>query len=120
MLQKISKIEKILDIQYLLSLVVRSLYASIPNSESIKAVKTFLENFPTRKVATKVFITFLPLILTLNGFAFNCKNYFQIKGCSMGTLCAQANANLFKDHFKRKYIYPVLEGLSLSYLLKIL
>ena len=34
----------------------------------------------------------------------------------MGTVCAPAHANILIDHFERKYIYPFLEGLSLSYL----
>ena len=34
----------------------------------------------------------------------------------MGTICAPAYANIFMDHFERKYIYPFLEGLLLSYL----
>ena len=82
----------------------------------MKAVKTSLENFPRRTVATKVITTFLSLILTLNKFVFNCKNYFQIKGCAMGIFFAPAYANIFMDHFERKYIYPFLEGFSLSYL----
>ena len=35
----------------------------------------------------------------------------------MGTICAPAYANIFMDHFERKYIYPFLEGLLLSYLI---
>ena len=92
------------------------MYVSIPNSEGMKAVKTSLENFPRRTGATKVITTFLSLILTLNNFVFNCKNYLQIKGSGMGTICAPAYTNIFMDHFERKYIYPFLEGFSLSYL----
>ena len=95
---------------------VRSLHTSISNSEGMKAVKTSLENFLRRIVATKVISTFLSLILTLNNFVFNCKNYLQTKGCATETICAPAYANIFKDHFERKYIYPFLEGISLSYL----
>ena len=105
-LRKINKIEKIPENSYLVSLYVRSLYTSIPNSGSIKVVKTSLENFPRRTVATKVITTFLSLILTLNNFVFNCKNYLQIKGCAMGTICAPAYANIFTGHFERKYVYP--------------
>ena len=85
-LRKMKKIEKIPDNSYLIFLGVRSLYTTIPNSEVVKAVKTSLENFPRRTVATKVITTFLPLIFTLNNFAFNCKNYLQMKGCAMGTI----------------------------------
>ena len=34
----------------------------------------------------------------------------------METICTPAYANIFMDHFERKYIYSFLEGLSLSYL----
>ena len=33
-----------------------------------------------------------------------------------GTICAQSYANIFTDHFKRKYIYPLIEGKSSTYL----
>ena len=91
------------------------MYRSIANSEGIKAVKTSFENFPRRTVATKVITTFLSLILALINFVFNCKNYLQIKGCAVGTSYSPAYANIFMDHFVRKYIYPCLEGLSPSY-----
>ena len=92
------------------------MYTSIPNSEGIKAVKTSLENFPTRTVATKVITTFVSLILTSNTFVFDCKNYLQVKDCAMWTICATVYAKIFIDHFERKYIYPFLKELSLSYL----
>ena len=112
--RKINKIEEIPDNSYLVSMDLRSLYTSILNSEVIKVVKTSLDNFPRRIVATKVITTFLSLILTLNNFVFNCKNYLQIKGCTMGTVCAPRYANTLMNHFERKYIYSFLEGLSLS------
>ena len=52
----------------------------------------------------------------LNKFVLNCKNYLQIRSCALGTIYAPAYANIFTDHFERKCIYPLLEGLSLSYL----
>ena len=39
-----------------------------------------------------------------------------MKGCAIGTICAPAYANIFMNHFQRKYIYSFLEGFSLSYL----
>ena len=108
-LQNINKIEKIPDNSYLVSLDVKSLYTSIPNFKRIKAAKTSLENFPRRTVATKVFTTFLLLILLLNNFKFNCKNYLQIKGCAIRTICAPANANIFMNHFEKKNICPFLD-----------
>ena len=80
---------------------MRSLYTSIPHSKGIKAVKTSLENSPRRTVATKAMATFLSLILTLNNFKFNCKNYLQIKGCVIETICAPAHTNIFMKHFEK-------------------
>ena len=34
----------------------------------------------------------------------------------MGTICIPSYANIFMDHFKNKYLYPFLQGLSLVYL----
>ena len=72
-LRKIDKMVKTPDNSYLVFLNVRSLYTS--NSEGIKATITSLENFLRRAVAAKVITTFLSLMLTLNNFVFNCKNY---------------------------------------------
>ena len=33
----------------------------------------------------------------------------------MGVIYAPADANILMDHFERKYIYLILDGLSLSY-----
>ena len=75
-LRKINKIEKLPDNSNLVSLDVRSLYAS---SESIKAIKTSLEKFLRRTVATNVITTFLSVILTLNNFFKQLQKLFTNK-----------------------------------------
>ena len=114
--KQINAVETVPDNSYLVLLDVKFLYTNILNSEGIRAVETPLDNFPRKKIATKVITTFLSLILTLNNFVFNWKNYIQIKGCAMGTICAPSYANTFMDNFERKYISPFLQGLSLIYL----
>ena len=47
-----------MDNSYSVSLHIRSVHATILNSKVIKVVKTSVENFPKRTVATKVIITF--------------------------------------------------------------
>ena len=59
-------------------MAVKSLYTNIPNSGGISAVKAAYESYPEKSVATKVIITFLGLILTLNYFMYNSKKYLQI------------------------------------------
>ena len=84
----------------------RSLYSNIPRKEDIKAVETTLK----RKIKpTRVIITFLKLILTINNFVPNCKNYLQIKGCAMGTKCASTYTNIFLGIFKENYIYHLIK-----------
>ena len=56
------------DILFLATLNVWSLYTNIPNNEGIKAVREAYDNHSTKVVATKVILTFLSLILTLNNF----------------------------------------------------
>ena len=108
-ISKLKAVETVPDNSYLISLDVKSLYTNIPNSIGIKAVKTSPDSFPRKTIPTKVITTFLSLILTLKNFIFNCKNYIQIKGCAVGTICAPSYANIFMDHFEKIYI-------SLSYL----
>ena len=67
-------------------------------------------------MTAKVITTFLALILTLNNFIFNSRNYLQTKGCDMGTICAPSYANIFMDHFEEKLIYPFIKGFPLIYL----
>ena len=115
-ISKLKVVVTVPDNSCLVSLDVKSLYRNIPDSEVIKAVKTSLDSFSRKTITTKVITTFLSLILTLSNFTFNCKNYIQIKGCAMGTICAPSYANIFVDHFERKYSSLFLQELSLIYL----
>ena len=95
---------------------IKTLYTNTPKSEGIKAVKRSLFNFPRKTITTKKITIFPLLILTLNNFLFNCKNYMQINDCVMGTIFATYYANIFMDQFDRKYISPFLQKLSWIYL----
>ena len=55
---------------------VCSLYTYILQKEGIQALETTLKR---KNEPTKVITAFLKLILTLNNFNFNCKNYLQVK-----------------------------------------
>ena len=81
-----------------------------------ESVKMSLEKYFKRTTSTKVITTFLALKVTLKNFIFNCRNYLQIKGCAMGTICAPSYANIFMDHFERKLIYLFFKIFSLIYL----
>ena len=95
---------------------VKSLYASIPNNGGIKAVREAYDKHPSKSVSTKVIITFLSLILTLNKFIFNCSHYLQVTGCAMGTICAPTYANIFMAQYEAKHIYPYIHGKVLLFL----
>ena len=69
-----------------------------------------------KSVATTVIVTLMSLILTLNNFVFNDKNYLQIKGCAMGTICAPPFANIFMGRFEETFIYPNIQNLCILYL----
>ena len=96
-LSKLDNIKSVPDNVFLVSLGVKSLYTSIPNVEEIKEVQ---ESF---NMVTKVVRTFLALISTLNYFVLNCKHYLHIKGFAMGTICGPSYANVFMEHFEKKY-----------------
>ena len=53
---------------YLVTMGVRLLYTNITNAEGISAVKRAYDNYSKKTTTTKVIITFLTLILTLNNF----------------------------------------------------
>ena len=115
-LQKINQIDCAPHDSYLVSLDVKSLCTIISNAEGIKSVKTSLEKYSKRSTSTKVITTSWALILTINNFIFNCKNYLQIKGCAMRTICADLYASIFMHHFVKKFIYPFIKTFSLIYL----
>ena len=92
-LRKINQTDFVPHNPYLVSLDLKSLCTNITNAEGIRSVKKSLEKYSKRTASTKVITTFLTLILTLNKFIFNCKNYFQIKDCAMDTICAPSNVN---------------------------
>ena len=115
-LRKINWINFVPDNSYLVSLDVKSSYTNIPNADGIKSGKTWLEKYSKRTASSKVITPFLLLILTLNNFMFSCRSYLQMKGCAMGTICAPSYANIFMDHFERKFIYPFIKTFSLIYL----
>ena len=71
-----------------MTLDAKSLYTNIPNNEDIKTVREAYDKHPSKTVSTKVIVTFLSLILTLNNFIFNCSHHLQVMGCAMGTISA--------------------------------
>ena len=115
-LNKIKNTEKLPENSYLVTMDVKSLYTNIPNFEGIAATRKWLQNSPLQSVLTKVVTTFLALILTLNNFMFNSKNYMQIRGCAMGSICAPSYANIFMAEFEKKYIYPNIQNKSKMFL----
>ena len=93
----------------LVTMDVKSLCTNISNLEGISAVKAVYESYPEKSVAKKVIITFLALILTLNNFMFNCKNYLQIRGSSIGTACAPSYANTLWQDLNRNIFIHLLK-----------
>ena len=73
---------------------VKSRYTNISNDESIEAVREKLNTQTDKSIAKTVIIKFLFLLLALKYFIFNSINYLEIKGCSMGTICAPSYGTL--------------------------
>ena len=96
---------------------VRSLYTNVPNNEGIEAVRHYLRkrNKPGDGILSKVLSKLLLLILTLNNFVFNEKNYVQINGASMGTKCAPTYASIFMGFFEDSHILPRIRDKILLY-----
>ena len=115
-LQKLGKVKNIPHDCLLVTLDVKSLYTNIPNNECIKAAKEAYDNHPNKTVVTKVIITFLTLMLTLNNIFFNSINYLRIMRYAMGTICAPAYTNIFMAQFEKQHIYPYIKNKSILYL----
>ena len=112
-INKISTLGELPEESYLVTMDVKALYTNIPNKEGLQALKETLDKKQHKSIATTVIITLMILILTLNNFIFNEKNYVQIKGCAMGTICAPPFANIFMGKFEETFIYPYLQNLSI-------
>ena len=109
--------EELPDNTIMVTMDVRSLYTNVPNNEGIDAVKHYLRrrNKPGDGVLAKILTKFLLLILTLNNFIFNEKNFVQINGASMGTKCAPTYASIFMGLFEETHILPCIRDKILLY-----
>ena len=107
-LNKIKTINIVLEETYLVTMDVKSLYFRIFNLKGIAAAKKALSKESNKTVPTKFITTFLTLILTLNNFVFNCKQFHQIIGCVMATICAPAYANIFMAETCQCYTFDTL------------
>ena len=86
---------------------VMSLYTNIPHDEGIKCIHDILNSNRKNQLPTNAnLIRLLEMVLKMNNFTFNNKNYLQINGMAMGTRVAPTYANLFMDYIEKKFIYP--------------
>ena len=88
------------------SLDVTSLYTCIPNEEGIRACEIYLRESRSEwyKPSNDSLLKLLQMVLEMNNFQFNGKNYLQVGGVSMGTRTAPSFANLFMRHLEDKLI----------------
>ena len=91
-----------------MSLDVSSLYTNIPNKEGVEASHQALlsERGLVNNPSNLSLAELLWLVLTLNNFKFDGKNYLQIGGTAMGTRLAPSFANIFMYHFEEQHVYP--------------
>ena len=78
----------------MVTLDVKSLHSSIPNSGGIKACNHFMSEGGKSKKARSVIFKLINLVLTKNNFQFNNENYLQVLGTAMGTKMAPSYASL--------------------------
>ena len=115
-INKISNLGELPEESYLVTMFVKALYMNIQNDEGLQALKEALDQKQNQSVASKVIITPMSLILTLNNFVFSDKNYLQVKGCAMGTISAPPYANIVMGKFEESHIYPYICHLCKLYL----
>jgi len=103
---KMRKIGRVSTEDILVTMDVSSLYTNIDNDEGINAIKvnkTITSKYSNSMIS--VICKLMRLILTLNNFMFNGKNYHQVKGTAMGTRAAPNYANIFMGWFEDKHVY---------------
>ena len=81
-----------------------------------RRLKRPLTKKQNKSIATNVIVTLMSLILTLNNFIFNNKNYLQVKECAMGAISAPPFANIFMGKFEDTHIYPHIQQFCKLYL----
>ena len=95
----------------LCTLDVTSLYTNIPNEEGRRAMASWLSKFrpqrlvPNNQPSNTTLLSLLRMVLEMNNFQFNGKNYLQVGGTAMGTRVAPTLANLFMGYFEEKFVY---------------
>ena len=107
-IQKLSNLEFDPEMDIILvTLDVTSLYTNIPHDEGIQAIKTLLqrERPSSYKPSNGYILKLLEMVLTMNNFQFNHKNYLQTNGTAMGTRVAPTYANLYMSDFENKHVY---------------
>ena len=87
---------------------------SIPHSKGIKASK-HLRELSKKNSSHKSNHCFSIVNIGVKQLCVQLQKLFTKKRLAMGTICAPAYTNILMGQFDRKYIHPLLEGLSLSY-----
>ena len=113
---KLNHVRRIPKESLLVTFDVKSLNTNIFKNEGIKVIREAYDKHPSKSISTKVIITFLSLILTLNKLMFNYSHYLQVMGCAMGTIWAPAYTNIFMAAFEAKHIYSYIHSKTLLFL----
>ena len=75
-------------------------------NEGLKAVEATLK---WKNLQTKLTISFLKLILTLNNFISNSSNFLQLNRCAMEIKCTPTYTNIFMGIFEETHNYPLIK-----------
>ena len=71
-------------VNFLFTMDIISLYASIPHALSMEALTHYLDSRATKDPATETLLRLLDLVFSMNTFQFNGHHYKQVKGFAMG------------------------------------
>ena len=106
-LQQLSRIQGLPENTIIATLDVTALYTNIPNDEALISVREHLERYRPTATTPKneSLCEMLKMVLTMNNFQFNGKNYLQVGGTAMGTRAAPSLANIFMADFEDKHVY---------------
>ena len=117
----------------MVTIEVRTLYASISNTDGISVTKRALLKNKDKTFSIKIIKVFPTLIFTLDTFVFSSISdtfvfssittpdtfvlrnipYLQIKDYAMCTTCVPSYANIFVSEFEDKYIKPYIKNMPM-------
>ena len=88
----------------LFTMDVKSLYPSIPRTESLEACYEALENRTNKDIPTEAVLTLIKTVLENNVFQFNNQNFIQVDGTAIGSKLGKNLASTYMGVWEKELL----------------